>query len=294
VAPARRRARGDLTLSAPVRELAFAKANLVLQVGPPRGGGLHPVCSLLASLDLADELSVRRAADATDVVSCPGVEGENLAERALAALRARLGDDLPPLAVDIEKRIPVAAGLGGGSADAAAVLRAANALADGALGASALREIGIGLGSDVPSQVEPRHVLLTGVGDGVEPVTLPSMVLVLVPNAEGLLTADVYAEFDRLGLGREQLDPGALRRLAKGSLGDIAAAVGNDLEPAALSLRPELQGTLDALRDRGALAAAISGSGPTAFGVFGELEQAERAAAAIEGAIVTRTRDNDA
>jgi 4-diphosphocytidyl-2-C-methyl-D-erythritol kinase len=290
VAPARRRPRGALILPGPVRELAFAKANLVLQVGPRRADGLHPVCSLLVSLDLADDVTVRLAADGDDVISCPGVEGENLAARALAALRTGLGDELPPLAVEIEKHIPVAAGLGGGSADAAAVLRAANALAGGALDASALRELALGLGSDVPGQVQPRHVLLSGVGEGVEPISLPPMVLVLVPSQEGVLTADVYAEFDRLGLGRDGLDPRGLRQVAGGSLDQIAAAVENDLEPAALSLRPELRQTLDALRDRGALAAAISGSGPTAFGLFSESEQAERAAGQIEGAIVTRAR----
>jgi 4-diphosphocytidyl-2-C-methyl-D-erythritol kinase len=233
---------------------------------------------------------VRSAGDGTDAVRCPGVEGENLAARAIAALRMRLGDDLPPLAVDIQKRIPVAAGLGGGSADAAAVLRAASALAGDALSPPELREIGIGLGSDVPSQVEPGHLLVTGVGEGVEPMSLPAMALVLVPSANGLLTADVYAEFDRLGLGREALDPDAIRRLAGASLEEIAAAVENDLQPVALSLRPELQATLDALGEACALAAGISGSGPTAFGVFGEFERAERAASEIEGAMITRAR----
>jgi 4-diphosphocytidyl-2-C-methyl-D-erythritol kinase len=237
---------------------------------------------------------VTLASDGDDVVSCPGVEGENLAARALAALRTGLGDELPPLAVEIEKRIPVAAGLGGGSADAAAVLRAANALAGGGLDAPALRELAIGLGSDVPAQVEPRHVLLSGVGEGVEPIALPPMVLVLVPSLEGLLTADVYAEFDRLGLGRDGLDPEGLRQIVGGSLDEIAAAVENDLEPAALSLRPELGQTLDALRERGAVAAAISGSGPTAFGLFSEWGHAERAAGEIEGAIVTRARAQEA
>src|SRR5213078_1145567 len=105
---------------------------------------------------------------------------------------------VPPLRVTIEKRIPVAAGLGGGSADAAAVLRAANELGGRPLGYDRLREIAAGLGSDVPSQVEPGPAIVTGVGEEVEPVALPDAALVLVPAADGLAAAQVYAELDRL------------------------------------------------------------------------------------------------
>ena len=169
-----------------ITENAYAKVNLVLRVGPPRGDGLHSLCSLFASLALADEVRVE-ASDA-DAVVCPGVAGENLAAGAVAAFRAVV-PELPPLRVAIEKRIPVAAGLGGGSADAAAVLRAANQLTGGRLGAPELRELARTLGSDVPSQVEPCHSLVGGVGEQVEPVELPAMAVVLVPQEEGLSTA---------------------------------------------------------------------------------------------------------
>src|SRR4051812_38957676 len=109
-----------------IRETAPAKVNLVLHVGPRRGDGLHELASLFASLDLADDVTVEPAGQ--DEVLCAGVEGPNLAQAALEAFRAASGE-LPPLRVVIEKRIPVAAGLGGGSADAAAVLRAANTIA---------------------------------------------------------------------------------------------------------------------------------------------------------------------
>lgn len=276
-------------MSPPLHERAFAKVNLVLHVGAPRSDGLHPLCSLLASVDLADELTVAPSARGGDLVRCPGVPDESLCRRAAAALREAL-PDLPPLEISIDKRIPVAAGLGGGSADAAAVLRAANELAGSPLSADALRRLAAGIGSDVPSQVQPGHALIAGVGERVERVELPELALVLVPQDGGLATEDVYAELDRIGRHRRELSPAALRRIASGPIDELAAAVENDLQAAALSLRPGLQPVLDQLRHKGALAAAVSGSGPTAFGVFRSAQDAERAAAELHGALSVRTR----
>ena len=151
-------------------------------MGRPRPDGLHPICSIFASLDLADDLLVRPSDARVDTVECDGVEGPNLAAAALAAFRAEV-PSLPPLQMRIEKRIPVAAGLGGGSADAAAALRAANRLAGEPLGAARLREVAATLGSDVPSQVEPGHALVAGTGELVEPIGLPPLDVVLVPQA---------------------------------------------------------------------------------------------------------------
>jgi 4-diphosphocytidyl-2-C-methyl-D-erythritol kinase len=273
-------------------ERAPAKLNLVLQVGRARPDGLHPLCSLFASIDLEDELELEPLeGGARDVVECPGVDEPNLAHAALAALRERLGSEaLPPLRVTIRKRIPVAAGLGGGSADAAAVLRAGNRLAGEQLGANELRELGAELGSDVPSQVEPRHALVQGTGERVERVELPPLAALLVPAAEGLSTASVYAELDRLGGGRAALDPEPLRALAAGGARKLGAGVENDLQRAALSLRPELEQVLDALRSAGALAAAVSGSGPTCFGLFEERAGAQRAAAQVPGSLPVALR----
>lgn len=283
------------------RETAPAKVNLVLHVGPRRADGLHEICSLFASLELADELLVEsldgvpeataRDSEAAgpDRIVCPGVAGPNLTAAALAAFRAAAGE-LPPLEVTIDKRIPVAAGLGGGSADAAAALRAANHLAGHPLDVRALHAIARELGADVPSQLEPRHALVTGAGEHVEPVDLPDMTLVLVPSHEGLSTKDVYAEADRLPTTRARLDPEPLRALAKAPLATLAGAMENDLEAAALSLRPELARTLAQLDEAGALAARISGSGPTAFGVFATPTEAEAAAATLDAALVTALR----
>ena len=261
-----------------IRERAPAKVNLLLHVGSRRPDGLHELCSLFASIDLADELTVERA-DA-DEVRCAGVEGPNLALAAIERFRAEVAPELPPLRVTIDKRIPVAAGLGGGSADAAAVLRAANELAGRPMDAEGLRALGVALGADVPSQIEPRHALVTGAGEGVEPVELPPMTLLLVPDEAGLSTAEVYAQADALGTTRAELDAERVRELAARPLHELAAVLENDLEGAAVSLRPELGDRMDRLRQAGALTARVTGSGPTVFGVFRAGEAPE-----VEGAI---------
>ncbi|HEX6584715.1 MAG TPA: 4-(cytidine 5'-diphospho)-2-C-methyl-D-erythritol kinase [Thermoleophilaceae bacterium] len=273
-----------------LHERAYAKLNLVLHVGRPREDGLHPICSLMASIDLADELTATARESGEDSVEAPGVPGDNLAGRALAEFRSCVGGHLPPVALRIDKRIPVAAGLGGGSADAAAALRIANELAGGQLGAEELTRLAADLGSDVPSQLDPRHALVQGVGERVEPLALPALVAVLVPDPTGLSTAAVYGELDRMGATRDSLDPEPLRLLAAAGPAELAAELENDLQQAALSLRPELSARLDSLRAAGALGAAVSGSGPTCFGLFEDRRAAEEAAASIEGALVTELR----
>jgi 4-diphosphocytidyl-2-C-methyl-D-erythritol kinase len=273
-------------LDAPaIQEQAFAKLNLILHVARPRVDGLHPLCSIFASIDLHDDVRVESAE--SDRVECPGVDGPNLAAAAVTAFRRRV-PSLPPLRVGIDKRIPVAAGLGGGSADAAAVLRAANRIAGDALDLPDLQRLGAELGSDVPSQIDPRHAVVSGLGEIVDPIELPPFGAVLVPQQVGLSTAAVYAEFDRLGGGRSEVDVGALHVLTREM--PLLPVLGNDLQPAALSLRPELTGALASLRAAGALGALVSGSGPTCFGLFEDRAAAGAAADKIEGAIAAGLR----
>ena len=273
-----------------VHELAPAKLNLVLHVGPPRPDGLHPVCSIFASLDLADDVHVRPGSDPRDTVHCDGVEGPNLAAAALGAFRAEV-PSLPPLQVRIDKRIPVAAGLGGGSADAAAALRAANRLTGDPLVPDALRAMAATLGSDVPSQVEPGHALIAGTGEIVEAIALPPLAAVLVPQSEGLATGDVYAQLDLMEGWRDQLDVEAVRASIDPDPSSWELAFENDLQPAALALRPELVSVIDRLRAAGALLARVSGSGPTCFGLFADRGAAEATAAAMPGALLTSLRE---
>jgi 4-diphosphocytidyl-2-C-methyl-D-erythritol kinase len=259
---------------------APAKLNLCLYLGGRREDGLHDLCSLFEPLALADPIEV--AESERDEVLCPGVEGDNLAARALAGLRAR-GWAHPPLRVRIEKRIPVAAGLGGGSADAAAVLRLAAGAVDD------LPALAAEIGADVPSQLVPSPALVEGAGERVERLPGPAPhAVVLLPGGGGLSTADVFAEADRLGLGRpgDELAEIAdrLRRVAGAGASPLSYSdlLVNDLEPAARSLRPEIGAALDALRDAGAPAALLTGSGPTAFGLFADLAAAREAAARID------------
>ncbi|MHB8533291.1 MAG: 4-(cytidine 5'-diphospho)-2-C-methyl-D-erythritol kinase [Solirubrobacteraceae bacterium] len=279
---------------APVRALAPAKINLGLFVGPVREqDGRHELVSVMQSISLADELTLEPAPAGTerDVVECPGVPGpaeQNLAARALEAFRRRTGWDAPPVLLRILKRIPLAAGLAGGSADAAATLRLAAAAsglggeapvataASGLGGQGPAAQIAAELGADVPAQLAPGRWLASGAGERLAelpPPRVPFGVLVL-PAQGQLSTAAVFAEADRLGAprGREEL-----RRVH----GELASAFGagaplpvavellhNDLQRAAVSLLPAIAETLREARGAGAAPALLSGSGPTVLGLF--------------------------
>lgn len=247
---------------------APGKVNLALFLGPQREDGRHEVVSVIESVSLADELAISDSS--SDSVRCLGVPEPNLISTALRQLRAR-GWPGPPLEVDVEKRLPVAAGMGGGSADAAAMLRAARVIAP--LPEALLQHVAAELGADVPSQLEPGLALATGAGERVQPLPpLAAHAFVIVPRRFGLSTAKVYAEADRLRLPHAAEELELLRRALGGALrhgGQPASELlVNDLEPAAVSLRPEVQEALDALRDAGAEHALVSGSGPTALGLF--------------------------
>jgi 4-diphosphocytidyl-2-C-methyl-D-erythritol kinase len=256
---------------------APAKLNLCLYVGPRRDDGLHEIRSLFEPLELADELRITEADE--DEVICEGIEAPDLTARALAALREH-GWDGPPLRIEVTKRVPVAAGLGGGSADAAAVLRLAMGEVEG------LRSIAAGIGADVPSQLQPRPCLVAGAGEVIEPASPPGEhAVVLIPQPEGLATAAVYAEADRLGSPRGGNELEAIRRQLRdavdtgGSPLDYREHLVNDLQPAAISLRPEIEEAMRALEEAGAAHAMVTGSGPTAFGLYRTAEEAATAAA---------------
>jgi 4-diphosphocytidyl-2-C-methyl-D-erythritol kinase len=258
---------------------APAKLNLCLYLGGTRDDGLHELISLFCPLSLSDALVVSDSEN--DEVVCPGVEPPDLAERALGELRRR-GWEAPPLRIEVEKRIPLAAGLGGGSADAGAVLRLAEPDAvDVAAAAEAL-------GADVRSQLDPRMSLVGGAGERVEALADPGeFAAVLLAQEEGLSTAGVYAEADRLGLGRGREELAEIEASLREAAGagasplDYAELLVNDLEPAAISLRPEIGGALAALRDAGAAVAMVAGSGPTAVGLFESLPAADRGSGAL-------------
>jgi len=283
-----------VSASGAYRALAPAKVNLGLFLGPPRAAdGRHELVSVMQSISLADELTLEPAPPEAlaDELLCPGLAGppqENLAARALAAFREATGWDSPPLRLSVHKRIPVAAGLGGGSADAAAALRLArhaSGLGDEAL----LRELGAALGADVPAQIAPGRWLASGAGERLAqlPDPLPTLELLVLPFAAQLSTAAVYRAADDLGLARGMRELDHVRAQLARSLelgAPLPAArelLHNDLQPAALSLLPGVGRALAAVADAGAELALVSGSGPTVIGLFAHANAAGRVRRAL-------------
>jgi 4-diphosphocytidyl-2-C-methyl-D-erythritol kinase len=257
-----------------VTEDAPAKINLCLFVGPTREDGRHELVSVMESISLADTLHLEPLDAGEDAVVCDGVE-DTLVTGALRAFRAATGWDGGPVRITIDKRIPVAAGLGGGSADAAAALRLAGR-ASGLGDDDTLHALAARLGSDVPGQVRPGRVLATGAGEHVERLDPPAPYGVLVlPSRDHLSTPAVYAEADRLGLPRDAEALAAALAEVRGAARPPAV---NDLQDAARSLCPSIDEALAAARDAGARDAFVAGSGPTVLGLFDTPEEAERAA----------------
>jgi 4-diphosphocytidyl-2-C-methyl-D-erythritol kinase len=269
---------------------APAKLNLCLYVGERRADGLHEICSLFQAVTLGDFVTMELAPGDHDEVVCPGVEGENLAAVALARFRERFAWHRPPVRVTIEKHIPIAGGLGGGSADAGAVLRLATRGSGVPARVEDLQELAVSIGADVPSQVQPGSHLVLGAGEIVE--RLPKtwhVAAVLLTNEDGLDTGTVYDIHDQLrhghGHGRRlEHDRGLLQEAVFTSGYDpleFGSLLQNDLEPPALKLLPEVRDALALLREAGARVARLSGSGPTAFGLFDSRREAEAAQAMI-------------
>jgi 4-diphosphocytidyl-2-C-methyl-D-erythritol kinase len=258
-----------------LRAAAPAKINLGLFVGPRRPSDQrHELVTVMQSISLADDLVLEPAGDGADgdEVICPGVPAPDLAARAVGAFREATGWDAPPVRLTVAKRVPIAAGLGGGSGDAAAALRLC-ARAAGCGDTQLLLDIAAELGADVPAQVRPGRVLATGAGEVLEhlPEPPPFGVLVL-PNAQGLSTAAVYEQTDSLGIMRPPADLAALRARVReyalaGQEPDHDMLV-NDLSPAARMLHRGIDEALRAARDSGAAHAFVTGSGPTVIAFF--------------------------
>jgi 4-diphosphocytidyl-2-C-methyl-D-erythritol kinase len=262
------------------RALAPGKVNLCLFLGATRPDGRHELVTVFESVSLADELELTARTDGEDEIICRGVEGPNLVEATLAGLRAR-GWSGPPVCVQVSKWIPVAGGMGGGSADAAATIRLANALAP--VDAVTTRDLAVALGADVPSQLAPGVALGTGAGETIAPAAaLARHAYVIVPLGAELSTAAVFAQADRLRLGRKPADLAARHQAVVAALTPGAQwpqeLLVNDLQPAACSLCPEIERALAAAREAGADGAFVSGSGPTTVALFWGADAAERAA----------------
>jgi 4-diphosphocytidyl-2-C-methyl-D-erythritol kinase len=266
--------RPRLAAMGPVKVRVPAKINLHLGVGPVRPDGYHDVATIYHAIALFDEVSARAADTLALTMDGEGagqlaLDESNLVIRAVHALAAASRRE-PHARLHLRKQIPLASGLAGGSADAAATLVACDALWGTGMSREELAHIGASLGSDVPFLVLGGTALGTGRGESISPVLAPGHAWhwVLAIAEHGLFTPDVYAELDRLretrgappSVGQPEEILSALRQRDPSVL---AKALGNDLEAATLSLRPEVRATLDAGIDAGALAGLVSGSGPT-------------------------------
>lgn len=256
---------------------APGKLNVFFQVGDVQDDGYHEVASVYQAVSAYEDVIATPADDfrvtvtgAVDVHDVP-LDDRNLAVRA-ARLVARELEQPGGVHLELRKGVPVAGGMGGGSADAAAALVACDALWDGGLSSARLHELAARLGADVPFSLLGGTAVGTGRGDELAPALARGRFdWVLVTNAEGLSTPTVYGELDRLrarpditpSRGVPAVDPAVLQALRAGDPIALAAAVRNDLQAAACHLRPELRTLIDTGIAAGALAGIVSGSGPT-------------------------------
>ncbi|MEU1086819.1 4-(cytidine 5'-diphospho)-2-C-methyl-D-erythritol kinase [Streptomyces sp. NPDC005576] len=275
-----------------------AKVNVQLAVGAARPDGFHDLANVFLAVGLYDEVTATPADELTITCSGPDaaqvpLDRSNLAARAALALAERYGIE-PAVHLHIAKDIPVAGGMAGGSADGAAALLACDAL--WSTGASREELLGIcaELGSDVPFSLIGGAALGTGRGELLTPIgTGGTFHWVFAVADGGLSTPVVFGEFDRLTAGTDIPEPTAapalLDALASGDPVALAKTLSNDLQPAALSLRPSLAATLAAGTDAGALAALVSGSGPTTAFLVPDEATAHRVAAALTVSGTCRT-----
>ncbi|WP_018351740.1 4-(cytidine 5'-diphospho)-2-C-methyl-D-erythritol kinase [Longispora albida] len=289
----------EFDASGSVKVRVPAKINLHLGCGPLRPDGFHDLTTVYQAISLYDDLHVMRADDLTLTIEGEGaaalpVDEGNLAIRAVQALAAHTGHE--PLArLHLTKHIPVAGGLAGGSADAAAALVACDALWGTGLSRDELAKIAADLGSDVPFLILGGTALGTGRGEQVNPVLAGGGWHWVVAVADGgLSTPEVYREIDRLrdlGIAPRPAGPPdqLLAALRQHDPAVLAAALVNDLQAAAISLRPQLRNTLRAGKDEGALAALVSGSGPTCLFLAESSEHASLLATRLTGRGVCRT-----
>ena len=285
-----------------------AKLNLQLAVGPPRDDGYHDLVTVFHAVSLFDEVAAEPAGRDGVTVTGEGADRvpvgrDNLALRAVAALRkamARRAAGPAGVHITIAKRIPVAAGLAGGSADAAAALVACNDLWDSGLSQPKLLEVAARVGSDVAFALLGGTAVGRGRGERLTPALAPATQYHWVlAFADGQLsTPEVYAALDRLRAaspggaqatpGAPELDAALMSALRSGDARLVGQTLSNDLQPAALSLFPALRKTLAAGLELGALGAVVAGSGPTCVFLAASADRALDLAVSLSGAGVCR------
>ncbi len=263
---------------------ARAKINLALDVLGRRPDGYHEVAMVMQSVALADKVTLTAAADISVTADIADLDcgPSNLAYRAAALLRDRCGVDRG-VRIALEKNIPLAAGLAGGSADAAAILRGLNELWRLSLTPTELEEFGAALGSDVPFCLRGGTVLATGRGEALAPLpALPRVWVVLAKPPVAVSTAWVYGNYRGERVAVRPDVAGMKACLAGGDLQGVAARLGNVLETVTVPAHPEIAALKAAMLEQGAMASLMSGSGPTVFGLVDDRRRAEKIAAALK------------
>lgn len=258
-----------------VEEKAYAKINLVLNIGDLRPDGYHDIQTIMQSLELHDDVTVEQTGGTGITVNASvdtiPTDESNLAVKAVKAFAAKTGVPADGLSIHIEKRIPVAAGLGGGSSDAAATLRALNVLYETNLSVDELAEIGIEVGSDVPFCVHGGCAYVEGKGDMVVPTTpMPQCIIVIGKPDLAISTEKMYQRFDQAELPqRADHTPEIMLGLRWENLKAVAESVGNAFEQV---LMKNERNTVDMMKEVmnqfGTLGTAMTGSGPAVFGIF--------------------------
>jgi 4-diphosphocytidyl-2-C-methyl-D-erythritol kinase len=252
---------------------AFGKVNYALDVLGLRADGYHEISTVMQSISLADEVQLQRAAGGFDLSLEPeevkiGSQERNTTYLAWKALQGLAGEELP-VKVTLRKEIPAGAGLGGGSANAAAVLVGLNELFSLGLRVDELRGIGVGIGADVPFCISGGTALGQGVGEILTPLpSPPAHRLVVAKPPRSADTAGMYRAYDeRETESMRSVEP-VVSALRSGSLPVLAAAVGNDLAPVTRRFIPEVATLERTLLASGALGASMSGSGTAVYGIF--------------------------
>ncbi len=266
---------------------APAKVNLYLHVGEPLDDGRHPLDSLVMFADgaAADRISVRPSKAVTLNVDGPNSkalknENQNLVLQAAKLLKDAAGRSGSGAALTLYKELPVAAGIGGGSADAAATLQALNKYWNIGFGEEALLSLGAELGADVPACLRSDPQIMRGIGEKLTPFNIHALPIVLVNPMVKLSTADVFRKFDEMKLGADfEEREGPYSTDGPEALAQALNDYRNDLEAPAKLLCSAVGDVLTTLeKTEGALLARMSGSGPTCFGVFSSIEAAKAAA----------------
>ena len=271
---------------------AHAKLNVFLRVLGRREDGYHDIQTAVLPLELhdlvtveeADQLEVMVTGDVGTALEAAG--GDSLCGRAAHAWATAAGVGAPRARITIDKRIPVAAGLGGGSADAAATLLALDELFGSSLSRAALLEAAATVGSDVPALLMGEPVFVEGRGDRLVPLHTVTTHWVVRPFPFGVRSSDAYAWWDETPTSGP--DPGAL--VAAIEVGDdalLGSAVFDDLQPAVASRHPEVERAVAAFGEAGALGAIMTGSGPTVVALARHLGHADAVAEAVPGSVVT-------